>query len=440
MLNIGFIFPSSCYLHDPFRGHPHTHFQILTVLESHFGSKVNLSLIDLRGINKEFAIYHIPECDVYLQSVYTLDYIEQISIVKAIRDRFPDAKHIAGGPHVTEFQEESLKTFDALIVGEGEEEIVQAVNDLMNLKLERIYKQKKNIDINQYPYPSRKYLPKSSVARRGLMGLKNKKGYDKLLSTTVMFSRGCPFKCCFCYMPQMKEYGMGLRYRTPELIEEEIEYLKREYNMEGINLLDEIGIPLTPKQAIPHLEAIGRTGIKWRGQCRVDGITPEIAKAARESGCIAMGLGVESVSQKAVDMANKGVTIEKSRETITLLKQNDIEVRIYIIMGLPGEPENITEQTWNFIRETGPESVYLSLFTIRPGTDIYNNPQKYGVKHIETNWGNTMHMYGRYEHEVPKLNFEYDDKTSWGKARDRDRIVNEYIELQTRLRDGGYNF
>ena len=109
------------------------------------------------------------------------------------------------------------------------------------------------------------------------MGLKNKKGYDKLLSTTVMFSRGCPFKCCFCYMPQMKEYGMGLRYRTPELIEEEIEYLKREYNMEGINLLDEIGIPLTPKQAIPHLEAIGRTGIKWRGQCRVDGITPEIA-------------------------------------------------------------------------------------------------------------------------------------------------------------------
>tara|TARA_Y100000294_G_scaffold167996_1_gene177723 strand:+ start:722 stop:1210 length:489 start_codon:yes stop_codon:yes gene_type:complete len=142
MLNIGFIFPSSYYLHDPFRGHPHTHFQILTVLESHFGDKVNLSLIDLRGIQREFAIYHIPECDVYLQSVYTLDYAEQISIAKAIRSRFPDAKHIGGGPHATEFQEECLKTFDTLILGEGEESIIKAISDLVDLKLEKFINKK----------------------------------------------------------------------------------------------------------------------------------------------------------------------------------------------------------------------------------------------------------------------------------------------------------
>ena len=40
MLHVGFIFPSDGYLHDPFRGHPHTHFQILTVLEEHFGYKI----------------------------------------------------------------------------------------------------------------------------------------------------------------------------------------------------------------------------------------------------------------------------------------------------------------------------------------------------------------------------------------------------------------
>ncbi|MEK6552871.1 MAG: hypothetical protein AABZ54_05425, partial [Bacteroidota bacterium] len=73
MLKIGFIFPSSEYLYDPFRGDPHTHFQILTVLEHALGSGAELSLIDLRGIKKEFAIYHIPECDIYLHSVYTLD-------------------------------------------------------------------------------------------------------------------------------------------------------------------------------------------------------------------------------------------------------------------------------------------------------------------------------------------------------------------------------
>jgi len=439
-VKIGFIFPSSHYLHDPFRGHPHTHFQIFTVLEEHFGDKVCLSLIDLRGIDKKSAIYHIPECDVYLQSVYTLDYAEQVSLVNAIKMRFSKAIHIAGGPHATEFQEECLETFDSLIIGEGEDLIIQAIDDYLGLRLKSVYRQEKPIDINQFPFPRRKYLKDSAVAMKGLVNLKNTKEFDELLSTTVIFSRGCPYKCHFCHMPNTKEFGMGLRYRKPELIEEEIEYLKSNYSIQGINLLDEIGIPLNENKAFSHLESIGRTGIIWRGQCRVDGITPDIAKKAKESGCIAMGLGVESVSQRALDMINKRITVSRARETIALLKKNDIEARIYMIMGLPGEPEDITEQTWNFIQETQPDLVYLSLFTARPGTEVYEKPKKFGLKHIDTTWENTMHMYGRYELEIPTLTFEYEKQAPWGKSRDKETIVNEYVELQSRLREGGFNF
>ena len=136
--------------------------------------------------------------------------------------------------------------------------------------------------------------------------------------------------------------------------------------MEGISLLDEIGIPLTRANAIAHLEAIGRTRIVWRGQCRVDGITPELAKLAKESGCVTMCLGVESVSQRSLDIINKGIKLERTKETIYHLKQNGIETRVYMIIGLPGEPEDIVEQTWAFVKETTPDLVYLSLFTIRP--------------------------------------------------------------------------
>ena len=69
MMRVGFLFPSSDYLHNPFRGDPHTHFQILTTIEHFMGDRVDLQLIDLRGIGREWAIYHVPECDVYLQSV-----------------------------------------------------------------------------------------------------------------------------------------------------------------------------------------------------------------------------------------------------------------------------------------------------------------------------------------------------------------------------------
>lgn len=209
MLKIGFIFPSSDYLHDPFRGDPHTHFQILTVLEAHFGNQVEIELIDLRGIKKEFAIYHIPECDVYLHSVYTLDYDEQVSIVKNLRERYPKAKHIAGGPHATVFQKECSKIFDSLIIGDGEELIIKVVNDFTGNKLKGIYYQEAPVDINRYPYPLRKYLPEAIIVRPGLISVKKKKGYENLLSTTVIFSRGCDHRCAFCYMPQLEKYNLN---------------------------------------------------------------------------------------------------------------------------------------------------------------------------------------------------------------------------------------
>ncbi|MFA5083876.1 MAG: radical SAM protein [Candidatus Paceibacterota bacterium] len=437
MLKIGFIQPSSDYLHDPFKGDPHTHLHILTLLEHYFGNKVNLSLIDLRGVKKEFAIYHIPECDVYLYSVYTLDYKEQVSIAKILRQYYPKARHIAGGPHANEFQKECLKTFDSLILGEGEKSIIKAVKDIMNSNLQKIYRQESVININQYPYPLRKYLSRSTVARKGLMTLKTKKGFDKLLGTTAIFSRGCPYQCYFCAMPRMRGNNFGVRYRDPELIKSEIEYLKKDYNIEGLNLLDEIGIPLNKDQAITHLKAIGKTGIVWRGQCRVDGITPELAKLAHKSGCVALGLGVESASQRALDIINKRINIQQAKETIRFLKQNGIEVRIYMILGLPGEPPDIVKQSWAFIKETSPDLVFLSLFTVRPGTEVFNNPKKFGIKYIDTDWVRSMHMFGRYEHEAPTITFEYKKQTPWGKGFSKEKIVNNYLELQKRLKENG---
>lgn len=437
MISIGFIFPSSDYLHDPFRGDPHSHFQLLTVLEWHFADRVDVKLIDLRGIKREFAQYHIDECDLYLHSVYTLDYEEQLEIISFLRKRYPSALHIAGGPHAVTFREDALKIFDALVMGDGEECLIQAVKDIENGCLQKIYEQKTVLDINLYPFPRRHYLPTSTNSRPGLLTLKNKPGFDKLLSTTVIFSRGCPYGCHFCAMPAIREYIPGLRYRRPDLIEQEIEYLKQDYNIQGISLLDEISIPLNAKQAIPHLEAIGRTNIPWRAQSRVDGITPEIARLASQAGCVTMAMGIESVSQRSLDIINKQINVEKAREAIRFLGNQGIECRIYLIIGLPGEPEDIVEQTWNFIKETNPASAYLSIFTVRPGTEVFMNPEKFGIKKVSSDWAKTMHMYSRYDSETPSLTFEYEDVTPWGYGFSSKRIVDNYLKLQDRIKAAG---
>lgn len=436
MIRIGFIFPSSDYLLDPFRGDPFTHYQILTVLENHFQEAIEPLLIDLRGIRKDWAFYHIPECDVYLHSVYTLDYTEQCSLVRTLREHYPQAKHLAGGPHVNIFQAECLAIFDTLILGEGEQSIIQAINDFRQQKLQKTYFQPGPVEINAFPHWSRKYLPKNATARKNVITLKNTLGYDQLWGTGVLFSRGCPYHCHFCAIGHERKNTPGIRFRTPENVKTEIEYLQREYGIQAIALSDEICFPLNQVAAIAHLEAIGSTGIIWRGQCRVDGLTPEISRLASASGCKALGLGVESVVQQCLDIINKKTNINQARQTIVLLKKNNIEARIYLIIGLPGEPDNIVEQTWQFIEETGPDLVHLALFTVRPGTEVFNHPEKFGIIKIHTDWENMLHNQGD-QAKRPKLTFEYAKETPWGPSLTSEQIIDNYLELHERLRQQG---
>lgn len=436
-MKIGFIFPSSDYLFDPFRGDPFTHFQVLTILEDVFGSTVDLKLIDLRGIKRHFAKYHIPECDVFLHSVYSLDFAEQREIVATLRQQYPGALHIAGGPHANFFPEECALIFDAVIFGEADETIVEAIRDARISKLQRIYRPHGIIDINNYPFPRRHFLPKSATSRKNMLTLRRKPGLENLNGTTAMFSRGCPYRCSFCAIEYARREVPGIRFRKPEYVEAEIEYLKKDFGIQGLALTDEIVFPLNEKAAAQHLQAIGRTNILWRGQCRVDGVTPEIAVLARQAGCIALGMGVESVVQRCLDIINKRISVQKARETIVMLKENDIEARAYLIIGLPGEPDDIVEQTWRFIQETQPDLIYLGLFTVRPGTEVFNHPEKFGIARVDTDWDKTMHQQREGGKNKARLSFQYAPTTPWGRGMSGEEIVGNYIELQRRIREAG---
>ncbi|MHA1598773.1 MAG: hypothetical protein ACTSV1_08635, partial [Alphaproteobacteria bacterium] len=213
-MKLGFIFPSSYYLHDPFRGDPHTHYHLLTILEDKYGDALDLQLIDLRGIEPRFADYHIPDCDIYLHSIYSLDWDEHLDVIGKLRQRNPGAPHVAGGPNVHFDQKGCLDLFDAIVLGEGEKSVIRIVEDFRDGKLQRIYDQGESTDVNLYPVPRRHFSPKHVVAKPGIMTLKNTPGYDKLLGTTVVFSRGCPYKCLFCAMPEVKTYSPAVRYRS----------------------------------------------------------------------------------------------------------------------------------------------------------------------------------------------------------------------------------
>jgi len=435
MLEIGFIMPTYRQYYYPFQNQPLVQLYLLTILEQRFGDRVNLSLIDLRGIDESRLLQSIPEKDVFLYSVGTQDFYEFSTLVQELRTVYPEAKHIAGGTHIKLFPDECANVFDSIAIGEGEESIVKVIDDVMASTLKPIYTQGAPVNLDLYPYASRKYLPKKAIVGTGLLQGEN----QNLPGTAFIFSRGCPFNCYFCANNNL---SLGqVRFRSPHLVKEEIEYLKREYQIEAVIFKDDNAIPVNRQVAKAHLEAVGETNIKWRGQSRANGIKADIVKLAKEAGCVDIAIGLESVCQNVLEIINKRIDFNEAKEYIQVLKNAGIGVRLNLIIGLPGEPEDIVQKTLDFINEVEPNSVLLNYLYPVPGSEIFKNPRRFGITIDSYDWSRYSGTAGRYsEDELPDILFDYDKVTPFGNGVSKEKMYRNYVELQTILREKGLNF
>jgi len=433
-MRVGFVNTSGKQNVKPFRIDPLGSLLLLTVLEQEFGDSLELSFTDLRCVAEDSLTYHIPEKDIYLHYVTSPEFREISNIVADLRKFYPKAIHFGGGPHCNIFPEESSQIFDAICIGEGEEVIKHMVRDAMNQSLKKVYREIHRIDINMYPYPQRKYLAKPAVVDVGLL---TREHYD-LLGTSAIFSRGCPFSCHFC----SNQYPGPIRSRSPELITNEIEYLKAEYGIKALLIKDDQGIPVPRNQAVRNIEAISKADIMWRAQTRANAIEAHVIKLAKEAGCVEIAVAIESVWQKSLDIMNKKIDLSKAEKYLNELKKADMDVKILLILGLPGEPKDIAQRTIDFIEEFEPNNVVLSMLCPIPGSEIYRHPERFGMKiNPDVPFDKYFFSFGRFDEdeEAPHF-FDYEKETPFGRGMSMDEILGNHEKVQTYLREYDVNF
>lgn len=426
IISLSFIIPPDDLNFEPFKNQQLTALYLLTILEKTFGKRIDLSITDLRGVRKEYIKYYIPQSDIYCYTAFTQLYYGICEIRDIIRTLYSESIHIVGGPHIDIFCN-NIEGFDVISLGDGDKNIINIINDMLKGELEHVYNNTTPVDLNEYPFPLRKYQPISTVVDTGFFY------EDKMLrAANVLFSRGCPFRCHFC-----ANLNKGpTRYRRPNLVEEEIEYLKNEYKVEALVLRDDNAIPLNRKIASPFLHAIARTGVKWRGQCRANGISEDMVELAARSGCLDLALGIESVSPVVLDIINKKIDIAEAKRFIKTVRKYKIGVKLLFIMGLPGETNDIVSRTIEFIDETEPNVVGLTLFVPLPGSVMTTKYKEFGIKSINENLHEYQFLFGRFDgNEKPRLMFEYENVTPWGKGMRTEEILENYNTLQNILRE-----
>jgi radical SAM superfamily enzyme YgiQ (UPF0313 family) len=280
----------------------------------------------------------------------------------------PGVKIVWGGAHPSILPEQTLAApdIDYIVIGAGEYILLELIEHLeKGDKLGDIkglaYKEKGRIIINE-PRPFIKDLDELPDPAWHLVDVS--KYWDITLST----SRGCPFNCTFCYNGAFhKNYRAEL---SAERIVAQIEHLQKRYGTQYIKIWED-NFTFNRKRLRRFCQLLidNKLKVKWDTEARASLDEEDIALMAR-SGCVSVGLGMESGSQRILDFIKKDTNVAEMEKAFWLLVKHKIMPRLYIMVGLPTETLEDFRLTNDLLeRLDHPPYTYMR-YTPYPGTTL----------------------------------------------------------------------
>ena len=332
------------------------------------------------------------EPDIVGITSVTATFSSALKVARTIKESYPRALIVFGGPHVTIMDEQSLreqKEVDVIVRGEGEQTIVDLARCVSDSGVKSIDKVagitfRKNGQIvrtpdrpfiqnlDELPYPAYHYFPLRKYRIFGKLGL------------PMITSRGCPLQCTFCLVPRIA--GNDFRARNVKNVVDEIEWMKDQYKPDFITFNDDI-FTFNKERVLDFCSEIKRRNIKlpWDCQTRVDCVSKEILGKMKAANCQLVNFGAESGCQKMLDAMRKGTTVHQNEIAIKWTKGAGLSVAMSLIVGYPGETKESLKQTFDFIRKAEPDDVYLYLATPYPSTELRDRVKDMGWK-IPEDW------------------------------------------------------
>ncbi|MEW5946889.1 MAG: radical SAM protein, partial [bacterium] len=261
-------------------------------------------------------------------------------------------------------------------------------------------------DLDALPHPAWELFPMDVYVRNPIGAVNVNKWIDggrrgdvQKNSMNLTPSRGCVYKCTFCYHDFM---GFGYRYRSPENIVEEMKLIKDRYGVEYFHFTDDCFVT-SRRHVMRFCDLLLREnpGIEWGCAGRVNLMTEELIARMREAGCVLIGYGIESGSQKILDSIKKRVSVEKAKEAVRLTQKYMGWADCSFIVGLPGETKDTIRETVDFCKELAltPEVIFFA--TPYPGTELYDLALKTGKIRDEEQYILTLGEQG----EKVRVNF-----------------------------------
>lgn len=141
---------------------------------------------------------------------------------------------------------------------------------------------------------------------------------------------------------------------------------------EGVYIFDDL-FAISKKMVTPIVEELSKRDLIFRANAQARYFTrwgEDMAKLLAENGCREIAFGAESGSQKILDNIQKRCTVEQNYQTVEFAKKHGINVKAFILLGLPGEDVHTLAETEKFIANSGIDDFQAAIYMPYKGTQI----------------------------------------------------------------------
>jgi radical SAM superfamily enzyme YgiQ (UPF0313 family) len=360
-------------------------------------------------------------------------------IARELKQLLPGIRIVLGGPEVTADNRWLLETpdYDFAVIGEGEQTLVSLLlgllgDDVPPVPVAGLYVapstgprfRPDRLPAFRTPMPDLNRLGSPYVA--GILDAADEQ--MMLLETT----RGCVFKCKFCYYPKSydKQYYLsreqtlaGLRHAT-------------EHDAREVFLLDPTLNQRRDFADFLRLLAEGNPGRRFSyfGELRGEGVTEETARLLREANFTEVEVGLQSIEPDAMARMDRKNNLKAFERGVRAMMNQGIRVKVDLIVGLPGDTVESVRRGLHYLHDGGLVSdLQVFNLAVLPGTAFREEAGQLGLVYqprppyyvLQTPTLSRTDLYGLMEEAQDLFGIEFDAQPTPVldfSSADRDRV------------------
>ncbi|MCA9774764.1 MAG: cobalamin-dependent protein, partial [Myxococcales bacterium] len=314
--------------------------------------------------------------------------IRELSTI--IKEIDPTIYTATGGCHTTFLTRECMEqahALDYIIKGEAEyafRDLLKTINDpagdfrnvdgLAFRENGEIFVNEKDgyiEDLDALPWPTRDLLNLDLYYGGSHHGVA-----DTTRRVAVMYSsRGCAAKCIFC--SSVEFWGHTYRYRSPESLLDEMEYLVENYGIEEIQFEDD-NLTQNKDRARKIFQGMIDRGLHkkicWNTPNGIAlwALDEPLLRLMKKANCYQLTLAIESGNQEVVEnIVHKPLKLEKAKQLAFVIKELEFDTNAFFIIGFPGETLENMQDTFDYARELDLQSACFFIAQPLPGTRLF---------------------------------------------------------------------